>query len=101
MIGYTFGGIQVAALPAIFSTYAVDSYRPVAGALFVAITVNKNVYGYGFSKYITPWSVEAGFIPPIMTHMALNTLWCLFGILFWYKGKSFRKMTRNSKVHSM
>jgi hypothetical protein len=100
-IGYTLSGVQVAALPAIASTYAVDSYKPVAGSLFVAITVNKNVWGYGFSKFITPWIIKNGYIPPIMTNMALITLWCLFGILFWFKGKTFRKWTRNSKVHSM
>lgn len=60
IIGFTCAGIQVAALPAISSTYAVDSYKPVAGSLFVAITVNKNVWGYGFSKFITPWAEEAG-----------------------------------------
>jgi MFS family permease len=60
IIGFTCAGIQVAALPSIASTYAVDSYKPVAGSLFVAITVNKNVWGYGFSKFITPWSEEAG-----------------------------------------
>lgn len=60
IIGYTCAGIQVAALPAIASTYAVDSYKPVAGSLFVSITVNKNVWGYGFSKFITPWSESAG-----------------------------------------
>lgn len=43
MMGYTCAGIQVAALPGIVSTYAVDSYKPVAGSLFVAITVNKNL----------------------------------------------------------
>ena len=43
VIGYGCAGLQVAALPAIASTYAVDSYKPVAGSLFVAITVNKNV----------------------------------------------------------
>jgi hypothetical protein len=53
IIGYTCAGIQVAAIPGIASTYAVDSYKPVAGSLFVAITVNKNVWGYGFSKFIT------------------------------------------------
>ena len=46
IIGYTCAGIQVAALPAISSTYSVDSYKPVAGSIFVAITVNKNVWGY-------------------------------------------------------
>lgn len=60
IIGYTCAGIQVAALPGIVSTYAVDSYKPVAGPLFVAITVNKNVWGYGFSKFITPWTEQVG-----------------------------------------
>ena len=31
IIGFTCAGIQVAALPSIVSTYAVDSYKPVAG----------------------------------------------------------------------
>jgi MFS family permease len=62
IVGYTCAGIQVAALPGIVSTYAVDSYKPVAGSLFVAITVNKNVWGYGFGKFITPWSEEAGYV---------------------------------------
>ncbi len=53
VLGYTSAGIQVAAIPGIVSTYAVDSYKPVAGSLFVAITVNKNVWGYGYSKFIT------------------------------------------------
>ncbi|KAJ5725298.1 uncharacterized protein N7483_006655 [Penicillium malachiteum] len=43
IIGYTCIGIQVAALPAITSTYAVDSYKPVVGSSFVAVTVNKNL----------------------------------------------------------
>lgn len=60
IVGYPCAGIAVATLPAISSTYAVDSYKPVAGSLFVAITVNKNVWGYGFSKFITPWSLESG-----------------------------------------
>lgn len=101
IIGFTCAGIQVAALPSIASTYAVDSYKPVAGSIFVAITINKNVWGYGFSKFITPWIIKSGYIPPIMTNMALITFFCLTGIIFWYKGKTFRKWTRNSKVHSM
>ncbi|KAL6703650.1 hypothetical protein ACN47E_009424 [Coniothyrium glycines] len=99
IIGYTCAGIQVAALPGIVSTYAVDSYKPVAGSLFVAITVNKNVWGYGFSEFITPWTMEAGFISPIMTNAALVFLWCLFGIVFWWKGKTVRRWSKNSSVH--
>ncbi|KAL3422543.1 hypothetical protein PVAG01_06699 [Phlyctema vagabunda] len=101
IIGFSCAGIQVAALPAIASTYAVDSYKPVSGAIFVAITVNKNVWGYGFSKFITPWIEKSGYIPPIMTNMSLITLWCLTGVIFWYCGKTFRRWTKDSKVHSM
>jgi hypothetical protein len=101
IIGYTCAGIQVAALPSIASTYAVDSYKPVAGAVFVSITINKNLWGYGFSKFITPWIMKSGYIPPIITNMALTTTWCLFGVLFWYKGKTFRRWSRNSTVHLM
>ncbi|CCT65017.1 related to HOL1, putative substrate-H+ antiporter [Fusarium fujikuroi] len=101
LIGYSCAGIQVAALPSISSTYAVDSYKPVAGSLFVSITVNKNVWGYGFSKFITPWSIKAGFIPPIMTNGSLVFLWCLFGVVFYYYGKTFRRWTKNSSVHRL
>jgi hypothetical protein len=101
LIGFTCAGIQVAALPAIVSTYAVDSYKPVAGSLFVSITVNKNVWGYGLGKFITPWIEEQGFVKPIMTNGTLVLVWCCFGALFWWKGKVFRGWTRGSKVHRM
>lgn len=101
IIGYTAAGIQVAALPAISSTYAVDSYKPVAGSIFVSITVNKNLWGYGFSKFITPWVEESGFVKSIMLNMALTTLWCLFAIPFYFYGKRFRKWTAKSPVHKI
>jgi MFS family permease len=101
IIGYTCAGIQVAALPSISSTYSIDSYKPVAGSIFVAITVNKNVWGYGFSKFITPWIIKSGYIPPIMTNMSLILFFCLTGIIFWFFGKTFRKWTKDSKVHKM
>jgi MFS family permease len=47
VIGYACVGIQVAALPSIASTYAIDSFKPVTGSLMVTITVNKNLWGYG------------------------------------------------------
>jgi len=101
VIGYTCAGLQVAALPAMVTTYAVDSYKPVAGSLMVAITVNKNVWGYGFSEFIINWVLEDGFVPPIMTNMSLITLWCLFGVVFYYFGKTFRRWSKNSSVHKM
>lgn len=60
IVGYASAGIQIAALPSISSTYAVDSYKPVSGAIFVIITVNKNLWGYGMGKFITPWTMENG-----------------------------------------
>ncbi|KPM44156.1 hypothetical protein AK830_g2360 [Neonectria ditissima] len=60
VLGYSCAGIQVAGLPSISSTYAVDSYKPVAGSLFVAITVNKNLWGYGMGRFITPWTEADG-----------------------------------------
>jgi hypothetical protein len=101
IIGYTCAGIQAAALPSIASTYAVDSYKPVAGSLFISITVNKNLWGYGMSKFITNWIIKDGYVPPIMTNASLIFLWCLFGILFYFKGKTFRRWSKNSSVHRM
>ena len=101
IIGYACAGIQVAAIPAIASTYSVDSYKPVAGSIFVAITVNKNLWGYGFSKFVTSWIIADGYLPPIMLNMCLIFFWCAFGILFYFKGKTFRKWTRNSMVHDL
>ncbi|KAK5069901.1 hypothetical protein LTR64_007917 [Lithohypha guttulata] len=101
LIGYTCAGIQVAAIPAIATTYAVDSYKPVAGSIMVTITVNKNVWGYGFSKFITPWVEEAGFVPPIMLNMCLIFLWCSFGLVFYIFGKRLRGLTAKSSVHEM
>ncbi|KAI9736763.1 MAG: hypothetical protein M1834_000967 [Cirrosporium novae-zelandiae] len=102
ILGYTATGIQVAAIPSIASTYAVDSYKPVAGSIFVAITVNKNVWGYGFSKFITPWVEKDGYVPPIMTNMCLVFLFCATGVIFYYRfGKWCRKVTKDSGVHKM
>ncbi|KAJ9664369.1 hypothetical protein H2198_000298 [Neophaeococcomyces mojaviensis] len=101
LIGYICGGIQVAALPSIFATYAVDSYKPVAGAIFVTITVNKNLWGYGFGNFITPWIAANGAVRPIMMNMSLTALFCLVSIPFYLYGKNFRKWTSKSSVHAM
>ncbi|PTB72346.1 MFS general substrate transporter [Trichoderma longibrachiatum ATCC 18648] len=101
IIGYTLLGMQVTSLPSIASTYAVDSYKPATGAIFIAITINKNVWGYGVGKFITPWTMEAGYLVPIMTLMTLITFFCSFGIVFWYCGKYFRGLTKNSFLHQL
>ncbi|KAL5344125.1 major facilitator superfamily domain-containing protein [Aspergillus crustosus] len=101
ILGYTSVGIQVAALPAIISTYAVDSYKPVAGSIFVTITVNKNLWGYGFSEFITNWVVRDGFVKPIMLNMSLTVAWCLCAVPFYIWGKRVRGWSAESGVHGM
>lgn len=41
------------------------------------------------------------FIPVFMVNMALTTVWCLFGVVFYFYGKTFRRWSRNSNVHSL
>ncbi|EOO04194.1 putative mfs transporter protein [Phaeoacremonium minimum UCRPA7] len=101
VLGYASLGMQVSALPSIASTYAIDSYKPITGSMFVTITINKNVWGYGVSKFITPWAEKNGFIPPILVNMALTTIFCLCGIIFWFYGKRFRGITKDSFVHRL
>ncbi|KAM0543456.1 hypothetical protein ACHAPJ_012320 [Fusarium lateritium] len=101
VLGYSSAGIQVAALPSIASTYAVDCYKPVTGSLFVAITVNKSLWGYGMGKFVTPWTIKSGFIPVFMTNMALTILWCGLGAVFYFYGKTFRRWTKDSNVHQI
>ncbi|KIV86033.1 hypothetical protein PV11_01674 [Exophiala sideris] len=85
-----------------FTTYAVDSYRPVAGSLFVSMTVYKNLWGYGFGKFIEPWIAKSGYIPAFMLNMALLAGICLFGgIILYYKGKTVRRWSAKSSVHYM
>ncbi|ETS81177.1 hypothetical protein PFICI_06179 [Pestalotiopsis fici W106-1] len=101
IVGWSCLGMQVAALPAIASTYAIDSYKPVTGSLFVAITVNKNVWGYGVSKFLTPWAEQSGFRPPILVNMALTIIFCATSIFFWIWGKKLRGLTKDSFVHKL
>lgn len=88
MIGYSCAGIQVAALPAIASTYAI----------FVTITVVKKLWVYGLSKFVTKWDEADGFLAPILTNMCLSVFWSLLGVLFWLKGKKLRYWTKHAKV---
>ena len=101
IVGFTCSGIQIAALPAIAATYAIDSYKSAAGAIFISITINKNVWSYGMSKFITSWVEKQGYVPPFMTNMCLTVLWCSCGVIFWVWGKQFRRWTAKSSVHQI
>jgi len=101
VVGYSFIGCQVTAIPAIVIAYAVDSYRPIAGESLVSATVNKNVWGYGVSKFVTAWIASSGYIQPLMINNMLTIVWILFGIPLYFYGKSARRWTKNSYVHHL
>lgn len=90
-------------------TYAIDSYKPIAGEFLVSATINKvgpsmkyntecqNVWGYGVSKFITSWIEKDGFIAPIMTNNGLTLLWVIGGgVGLYFFGKTVRRWTKNS-----
>ena len=79
-------------------TYAIDSYKPIAGEFLVSATINKNVWGHTLSKFITSWISADGFIAPIMTNSGLPILWIIGGgVLLWF---SERRST-NDSVHKL
>lgn len=79
----------------------MDSYKPAAGSIFVVVTINKNLWGYGMGKFTNLWVEQSGYVPPFMTNMCLLFLWCSFGVVFWIWGKKFRKWTAKSSVHKL
>jgi hypothetical protein len=52
--------------------------------------------------YYNDWAVKQGFIPPVMTWMALAVGVTTIGmVVFMIWGKNFRRMTKDSKLHSL
>ncbi|KAK7204562.1 MFS transporter-like protein [Myxozyma melibiosi] len=101
IVGYAFLGAQTASLPTIALTYAIDSYKPAAGDILLNVTINKNLWGYGVSKFLTSWILSSGFVPPIITILALNIAVMLPGIPLYFYGKKVRKWSKNSHLHKM
>jgi hypothetical protein len=122
IIGYTLLGIQVAALAAISTTYAVslissycqnflqrlsadsnflqiDSYKPVTGEFLVSATINKNLWAYGVTRFLNVWIVEDGYITPIMTNAATCLFIVAMAIPLYFWGKRVRTWSKNSSVH--
>ncbi|KAJ5771820.1 hypothetical protein N7520_002349 [Penicillium odoratum] len=100
IIGFGFTGVIVMAIPTIATTYAIDSYKNMAGEIMVLATVAKNTFGYGLTYFIIPWATEHGYLYPIITVGMIAVGITLIGlILFFSFGKTFRRWTRNSGVH--
>ncbi|EXM17756.1 hypothetical protein V3481_015257 [Fusarium oxysporum f. sp. vasinfectum] len=101
IVGFGFVGVQVVAIPTISITYAIDCYRPISGEIMAIATVCKNTFGFGMTYFVNDWAITDGFVPPVMLLMAMTagiTLVGMVALIFF--GKSCRRLTRNSKVHS-
>ncbi|RFU31756.1 hypothetical protein B7463_g4584, partial [Scytalidium lignicola] len=101
VLGFGFTGVIVMAIPTIGLTYAVDSYKPVAGQIMVVATVVKNTFGFGMTYFVNDMAVEHGYIAPVMVLLGFTVgIPIVFGTMLWFWGKSARRLTRNSKVHT-
>jgi len=100
VVGFGLSGVLVMAIPTIGLTYAIDSYKPVAGQIAVVGTVVKNTFGFGMTYFVNDMAVEHGYLVPVMLLAALGVgIPIVGGILLWFFGKSCRRITRDSKVH--
>ncbi|KAL7908466.1 hypothetical protein GGI35DRAFT_470099 [Trichoderma velutinum] len=101
IIGFGFVGVQVVAIPTITITYAIDCYRPISGEIMAIATVCKNTFGFAMTYFVNDWATADGFVPPVMLLMAMTAGFTLVGMIaLIFYGKSCRRSTRNSKVHS-
>jgi hypothetical protein len=63
---------------------------------------NTDTSQFGMIFYFNDWAARAGYIPPIMTLMALAVGFATIGTVVFLKwGKTFRRMTMNSKLHEL
>ncbi|KAI8960818.1 putative MFS transporter [Daldinia sp. FL1419] len=102
VVGYLLVGLQVVGLPAIAIAYAVDSYKTLPGEIMIAATIVKNTFGFGMIFYFNDWAARSGFIPPVLLLMALTCGFSILGmVVFIPWGKQFRRLTKDSKLHSL
>lgn len=101
VFGYGLAGLTVTTIPTIVITYAIDSYKPLAGEIMVVATVVKNTCGFSMSYWVPQLAAEHGLITPAMVQFALSIGTLLMAIPLYFYGKKFRELTKNSPVHQL
>lgn len=101
IVGFTFTGIQVAALANIICTYAVDCYRPVAGDILLLGSLVKDLWAYGVSKWLPAYFMKSGFITPLWVCYTVTLVPLALTIPLYFFGKTFRRWSRNSSIHDL
>ncbi|KAJ4518965.1 hypothetical protein HRR78_001055 [Exophiala dermatitidis] len=101
IVGFTLAGVLTVSIPTIAITYAIDCYKPISGQIMVTSTVAKNTFGFGMTYYINDWAAESGFTGPFMLLMGMTVGFSLVGmVVLMVYGKTFRRWTKDAKVHS-
>ena len=97
---YSFIGCQFIAIVAVTATYAIDCYKPISGEVLTTVTIFRNLWAYGVSKFFTGWTLSNGFIIPIMVNNAVTLAIVIFGgLIMYFFGKDLRRLTRNSRYY--
>ncbi|KAI0012990.1 putative MFS transporter [Xylariaceae sp. FL0662B] len=100
--GYMLVGLQVVGIPAIAIAYAIDSYKALPGEIMIAATIVKNTFGFGMIFFFNDWAAQSGYLAPVLMLMALTVGVSVLGLaIFIPFGKTFRRWTKDSKVHTL
>ncbi|OTA98091.1 hypothetical protein M426DRAFT_123597 [Hypoxylon sp. CI-4A] len=102
VLGYTLIGLQMVGVPTIVIAYAVDSYKSLPGEVMIAATVVRDTFGFGMILFFNDWVAQSGYIKPLLMMMGITVGFCIIGLcLFIPYGKTFRRWTKDSKLHSL
>lgn len=51
-------------MAAVIGTYAIDCYEPISGEVLTSITIFRNLWAYGLSKFFTGVDAVSGIYYP-------------------------------------
>ncbi|KAI1082805.1 major facilitator superfamily domain-containing protein [Whalleya microplaca] len=75
--------------------YVIDSYRPIAGEVTLAVMGFKSLFGFLLSFYTNPWVEEAGYTDAYGAMAGIAGFILLFWIPLYFWGKAIRHATWN------
>ncbi len=97
IFAYVCVGIVCIGIPTIATAYAVDCYKPISGEILVSITIIKNTWGFGLSF----WVYKVSLLQDVFIIFAFIAFTTALALPMYFWGKTFRRWTRQSKVHTM
>ncbi|KAH9999581.1 major facilitator superfamily domain-containing protein [Xylariaceae sp. FL0662B] len=75
--------------------YVIDSYRPVAGEVTLAVMGFKSLFGFLLSFYTNPWVEQVGYAKAYGTMAGIASCMLLLWIPLYFWGKAIRHATWN------